>query len=65
MLSKDGLCMCVTLSSVTEMTDLSSNHDEADAMVILYGANALLASKSSAVILCSPSGDTDINVLIY
>ena len=47
------------------MTDLSSNHEEADAMVILHGANALSASKSIAVILCSPSEDTDINVLIY
>ena len=27
LLSQDGLCISVTLSSVTEMTDLSSNHE--------------------------------------
>ena len=50
-------------SSATEMTDLSSNHEEADTKVILHCANTLSASKESVVILCSPSGDTDINVL--
>ena len=63
LLSKDDLRMCATLSSVTEMTDLPSNHDEADTKVILHCANALSASKDSAVILCSPSSDNDINVL--
>ena len=62
-LSKLGLCMRVTFSTATEMTDLSSNHEEADTKVILHCANALSASKDSALILCSPSGDTDINVL--
>ena len=55
--------MRVTLSSTTEKTDLSSNHEEADTKVILHCANALSASKDSAVISCSPSGDTDITVL--
>ena len=62
MLSKDGLCMHVTLSSATEMTDLLSNREEADTKVILHYANALSASKDSAVILRSSSGDTGINV---
>ena len=63
LLAKDGLCMRVTLSSATEMTDLSSNHEEADTKMILHCANALSASKDSTVILCFPSGDIDINVL--
>ena len=63
MLSKNDLCMRVTLSSAKEMTDLSSNHEEADTKVILQFAKALSASKDCTVILCSPSGNTDINVL--
>ena len=63
LLSKDGLCMCVTLLLPTEKTDLSSNHEEADTKVILHCVNALSGNKDSAVILCSPFGDTDINVL--
>ena len=55
--------MHVTLSSSTEMTDLPSNHEVVDIKRILHYANALSASKGSAVILCSPSGDTDSNVL--
>ena len=55
--------MHVTLSSSTEMTDLPSNHEVVDIKRILHYANALSASKGSAVILCSPSGDTDNNVL--
>ena len=45
LLSKDGLCMRVTLSSAAEMTDLSSNHEEADTKVILRCADALSANK--------------------
>ena len=63
LLSKNDLCMRVTLSSAKEMTDLSSNHEEADTKVILQFAKALSASKDCTVILCSPSGNTDINVL--
>ena len=55
--------MRVTLSSVTEMTDSSSNYEEADTKVILHCANALSASKDSALILCLLSGDISINVL--
>ena len=44
LLSKDGLCRRVTFSSATEMTDLSSNHEEANTKVILHCANAFLAS---------------------
>ena len=43
LLSKDGLCMRVTLSWAEEMTDLSSNHEEADTKMILHCANALSA----------------------
>ena len=56
-------CCQKTLSSATEMADLSSNHEEANTKVVLHCANALSASKGSAVILCSPFGHTDINVL--
>ena len=52
-----------TLSSATEMTDLSSNHVEATTKAILHCANALSASNDSALILRSPSRDIDINVL--
>ena len=45
LLSKDGLCMRVTLSSATEITDLSRNHEEADTKVTLHCANALSANK--------------------
>ena len=55
--------MRITLSSATEMTDLSSNHEETDTVLILHCANALSAIRDSAEIFCSPSGDTDINVL--
>ena len=52
-----------TLSSATEMTDLSSNHVEATTKAILHCANALSASNDSALNLRSPSRDIDINVL--
>ena len=44
LLSKDGLCRSVTSSSTTEMTDLSSNHEEAVTKVILHCVNAFSAS---------------------
>ena len=43
LLSIDGLCMRVTLSSGTETTDLSSNHNKANRKVIMHCANALSA----------------------
>ena len=45
------------------MIYFSSNHEEADTKVISHCANALSASKDGAVILRSPSGNTDIDVL--
>ena len=44
------------------MTGFSSNHEEVDTKMLFCRANALSASKDSAVILCSPSEDIDINV---
>ena len=55
--------MRVTFSLATEMTNLLSNHEEANTNVTLHCVNALSASKDSALILCSLSGDTDVNVL--
>ena len=54
--------MRVTFSLATEMTNLLSNHEEANTNVTLHCVNALSASKDSALILCSLSGDT-VNVL--
>ena len=64
LLSKDGDCKEVTLSSVSNLEDLCSNQEEADTKVALHTLHALTQSLTSRVHLRSPSADTDILVIV-
>ena len=63
LLSKDGDCTEITISSVTTNEVLCSNQEEADTKVILHILNATGQSANSRVLLRSPSADTDILVI--
>ena len=42
---------------------LSSNQEEADTKLLLYASHVLHKSQNRNVVLRSPSGDVDINIL--
>ena len=63
LLSKDGECTEVTMSSVSTNEVLCSNQEEADTKVILHTLNAIGQSPNSRVHLRFPSADTDIIVI--
>ena len=61
--SLDGVCLKITRDTVTEETQLSSNQEEADAKLLLHANHVLHENQNQNVILRSPSGDVDINIL--
>ena len=63
LLSRDGDCHEITQSSVTRLSHLSSNQEEAHTKVVLHTVNAVQAKDNSKVHLRSPSGDTGSLVL--
>jgi len=61
-LSGDSECYNVTATSVSEST-LKSNHEEADTKVVMHVYD-ILQNTSLSIVLRSPSGDTDILVIL-
>ena len=61
--SLDGACLKVTRDAVTEETQLSSNQEEADTKLLLHANHVLHENPNQNVVLRSPSGDVDINIL--
>ena len=62
-LSGNDESFTVTVDMIRESQDLKSNQEEADTKVILHTMNIL--EEGFTVVLCSPSGDTDIMVLAF
>ena len=61
--SLDMVCYKITSQSVTEVPQLSSNQEEADTKLLLHTKHAIDENLGHNVIVCSPSGDVDINIL--
>ena len=62
--SSDNECERITCEGITLEIDLCSNQEEADTKVILHSKHAFDRSPEKTVIVQSPSGDTDIIVLM-
>ena len=62
-LSREGACTKVTLSSCEPFPELLSNQEEADTKVIAHSFHILQQPEYKQVVIRSPSGDTDILVL--
>ena len=62
--STDNHCSKITVENVETEPSLVSNQDEADTKVVLHCIHALERNPSKNVIIRSPSGDTDIAVLM-
>ena len=60
--SLDGVCLKITRDTVAEETQLSSNEEE-DTKLLLHANHVLHESQNQNVVLRSPSGDVDINIL--
>ena len=63
-LAGDNFCEVLTVSTAEDFTTLISNQEEADPKVVLHSHQAIEECESNRVLLRSPSGDTDILVLI-
>ena len=61
--SMDQLCYKITDSDIVVVEELSSNQEEADIKLLLHAKHAFGDIDNSPVIVQSPSGDVDINVL--
>ena len=59
--SQEDITYCLTESGVTVKEELSSNYEEVDKKVILHSYYS--RRPLSKVVLCLPSGDTNILVL--
>ena len=62
-LSTDGVCLQIKQERVIEASQLSSNQEEADTKVLLHANHVLHKNIDQNVVLRSPSGDIDINIL--
>ena len=63
MILLDNKCISISRLSTGIEESLTSNQEEADTKVILHTHQILKSNETSVIILCSPSGDTDIVVL--
>ena len=61
--SMDKICYHITASTVEIDDELSSNQEEADTKLLLHYKHAFDSSGDKSVIVRSPSGDVDINIL--
>ena len=61
-LSGDDKCIAVTYDSTEDNVNLKSNQEETGTKVILHSMNVIRSGGDAAI--CSPSGDTDIMVLV-
>ena len=59
----DSVCYRITADSISEVEDLSSNQEEADTKLLLHAKHALNENPEQNIIVRSPSGDVDINIL--
>ena len=59
----DNVCYRITTQSVTEVKELSSNQEEADTKLLLHANHALNEDPNQLIVMRSPSGDFDINIL--
>ena len=62
-LSVEGSCQLVTRTSIYDCEDLRTSQEEADTRLILHAQHAI-DDFSNSFIIRSPSGDTDIIVLV-
>ena len=61
--SMDGICYGITIDSVEVIGELSSNQEEAGTKLLLHAKHAKEMDQNRSVLVRSPSGDVDINVL--
>ena len=61
--SLDGVYLKVTGDTVTEETQLSSSQEEVDTKLLLHANHVLHENQNQNVVLRSPSGDVNINIL--
>lgn len=61
--SMDGICLEIQPTSVDIRQKLCSNQEEADTKLLLHAKHAFDEDKVDRVVVRSPSGDVDINVL--
>ena len=61
--SIDGVCLKITRDTLTEETQLSSNQEEADTKLLHHVNHVLHENQNQNVVLRSPSGEVDINIL--
>ena len=59
----DGICYGITKDCVEVIDELSSNQEEADTKLLLHAKHAKEMDQNRSVLVRSPSGDVDINVL--
>ena len=62
-LSREDHCQSISLSLNDTFGNLLSNHEEADTKIIAHAMQFLEENENHRVIICSPSGDTNILVL--
>ncbi|KAG1650805.1 putative Dol-P-Glc:Glc(2)Man(9)GlcNAc(2)-PP-Dol alpha-1,2-glucosyltransferase [Nymphon striatum] len=63
MFSVDKVCIRMTEHSTDVVDELSSNQEEADTKLLLHAKHVFNAHPGKAVLIRSPSGDVDINIL--
>ena len=61
--SIDGLCLQIKQERVIEASQFSSNQEEADTKVLFHANHVLNENIDQDVVLRSPSGYIDINIL--
>ena len=59
----DGICYGITKDYVEVINEQSSNQEEADTKLLLHAKHAKGMDQNRLVLVRSPSGDVDINVL--
>ena len=59
----DKLCLRITVNTTDIIEELTINQEEADTKLLLYAKHAFSSIENQAVLVRSPSGDVDINVL--
>ena len=59
----DHLCIKVDINGVESVPELCSNQEEADTKLLLHAKHSLDENPQRLVVIRSPSGDTDINIL--
>ena len=61
--SMDKLCLRITVNTTDIIEELTSNQEEADTKLLLHAKHAFNSTENQAVLVRSPSGDVDINVM--